>query len=151
VPMALARAVRRALDAVPHLGEDPLAARRRVFGAAWVDAIEEIRRRVPEDAAYALIDAQPVEQGALYWVRFDLAPRRALFLGRQRNLPGLRRLQSRIPAGVRWVVVTTGSEAPPRLLTRQELLRELERRREHRRGAAHAPAEGQDGGGSGTG
>jgi len=85
-----------------------------------------------------VIDAQPVEEGAIYWVRFDLAPRRALFLGRQRNLPGPQRLQSRIPAGVRWVVVASGSAMPPKLLIREELLREAARRRQHRRGVAPA-------------
>lgn len=131
VPMALARSVRRLAEHAPHVGEDPLEARRRHFGAAWVDGIEEIRRRIPEDGAYVLVDAQPVEQGAHYWARHDLAPRRALYLGRAGELPVSRRLRDSIPRRIRWAVVVTAADQPPRLLPVRELIAEADR---------HAPA-----------
>jgi hypothetical protein len=124
------RSARRLALYAPHIGEDPLAARRRHFGAAWVDGIEEIRRRIPEDGAYVLVDAQPVEQGAHYWARHDLAPRRALFLGRAEELPAPRRLRGSIPRRIRWAVVVTAADRPPRLLTLQELSEEASRLRE---------------------
>jgi hypothetical protein len=126
--MALARAAHRLALYAPRIGEDSAAARRRAFGAAWVDAVEEIRRRIPEDGSYALVDAQPVEQGAYYWIRHDLAPRRAVFLGRMSRLPGPRRLSRRVP-GIEWAVVVTGADRPPRLLTVAALGEEIVRHR----------------------
>lgn len=131
MPLALARSAHRLALYVPWIGEAPLAARRRAFGPAWVDGVEEIRRRIPADGAYLLVDAQPVEQGALYWIRHDLAPRRAVFLGPLRRLPGPRRLSRRAP-GIEWAVVVTSADRPPRLLTVTELGEEAARQRGRR-------------------
>jgi hypothetical protein len=121
--LALARSARHLHQAVQALGEDPAAARRRIFGAEYVAAIERMRRAIPPDGAYWLVDAQPSEQGALYWIRFDLAPRRAELLGRLDELPPAAELRRRRARGARLVVVAYGRERPPRLLYRSELLR----------------------------
>src|SRR5947208_3229554 len=43
---------------------DPAEARRRTFGAAYVDAVESIRRDLPDDAWYLLFSPQePDETG----------------------------------------------------------------------------------------
>lgn len=108
--------------------QDAVTARGAVFGYAYVRSVEEIRRRIPEDSAYFLVSAASrQDEGAIYWVRYDLAPRRAILLGKLGRLkrPQLRYVR-RHPLD--WAVVTYPSGAPPRLLSRQELLDEMIRR-----------------------
>jgi hypothetical protein len=124
--LALARSARHLLQAVHEIGEDPASVRRRVFGAGYVAAIEEIRRAIPPDGAYLLVDGQEREEGALYWVRFDLAPRRAHLLGRLEDLPSAADLRRRRMRDARFVVISYGRGRPPRLLRRSELIRSLE-------------------------
>ena len=119
---AVVRSLRQLSQAARSLDEDPPAARRRVFGAPYVEAVEEIRRTIPADGAYLLVDAQEREEGALYWLRFDLAPRRALFLGRLDELAAAPQLPPR-RGEASLVVIAYGREQPPRLLRRGELLR----------------------------
>jgi hypothetical protein len=123
VPFALARSAKRSLAAARHLDETPREARQRTFGAAYVAAIEEARRAIPEDGVYLLVDAQDREEGAPFWVRFDLAPRRALFLGKLSELPPPAKLRAR----ARVVVLATGGRRPPNVLDRATFLRSLER------------------------
>lgn len=127
VPFALARSARRLLAAARHLDETPREARQRAFGAAYVAAIEEARRAIPEDGVYLLVDAQEQEEGAPFWVRFDLTPRRALFLGKLSELPPPPELRRRLPARARVVVLATGGRRAPAVLDRASFLRSLER------------------------
>ncbi len=127
VPFALARSAKRLLAAARHFDETPGEARQRTFGAAYVAAIEEARRAIPEDGVYLLVDAQEREEGAPFWVRFDLAPRRALFLGKLSELPPPATLRPRLPARARVVVLATGGRRPPEILDRAAFLRSLER------------------------
>jgi len=48
---AVVRSLRQLSQAARSLDEDPPAARRRVFGAPYVEAVEEIRRTIPADGA----------------------------------------------------------------------------------------------------
>ncbi|HEX5760571.1 MAG TPA: hypothetical protein VF121_15400 [Thermoanaerobaculia bacterium] len=130
LPLALGRSAKRLVAAARQLDETPAEARRRVFGAAYVAAIEEARRAIPVDGIYLLVDAQSGEEGAQDWVRFDLAPRRALFLGKLADLPPPAKLKRRLPGGARVVVLATGNRKPPRVLDRASFVRSLEGRSE---------------------
>jgi hypothetical protein len=122
VPAALYRAAANASLAVAAAGESETAARARVYDQAFVAAVDGIRRAVPAGDPYLLIEEGDPEAGAANWVRYELAPRRAILV---RGGRGARWLGQTVPAGIRWVVVARGGE-PPTLHTRFDYL--------HRRG-----------------
>lgn len=114
----MATAVTRFREGVPHLGEDPATARRRVFGTPYAEAIEGIRRALPPDYAYVIVNMDEEDDGFPLWVRYDLAPRHAIYLGRLSQLPpNLKRVLPRQP-----LVLTYGSRLPPQLITRRDFL-----------------------------
>ena len=118
IPVGLVKAARRLGRAAIHIGESPRDARRRVYGKAYSEAVEAIRRAIPRDAAYGLVDGDPDPLlGTPFWLRFDLAPRRAVELNRGLSPP----------SGLRWVVATHGSD-PPVLLTADRYVSTLEHR-----------------------
>lgn len=114
----------RLSQAVALAGEDSAGARRRAQGEAYMDAIEQIRRTVPRDGEYLLVDGGEERQWAPYWVRFDLAPRRARLAGALRDLPDPDRLAARMPVSSRWVVIAFYGR-PPVLIGREDFLRRL--------------------------
>src|SRR4051794_18791933 len=77
-PPAVARSAQRFIAGMR--APDLEARRRAELGDAWVDAIDQIRRVIPPDGSYLLASG---DRGAAtaYWVRYELAPRRARFLG----------------------------------------------------------------------
>jgi hypothetical protein len=123
VPPAIQQSGGRVLWGASLAGEDPQAARRRFLGEPWARAIDEIRQVIPPDGEYLLASAEGAED--TYWIRFELAPRRALFLGRWSRLPA----GALLPPGPRWVVVAFEEPRPPLLLTREEFLRRVDRSR----------------------
>ncbi len=128
VPQAVSRATGMLRFADGAGGETFAAARARFFGPAYVGAIDAIRQAIPPDQAYLLVEAGRLQDGDLYWVRFDLAPRRAFYLGQLDELTDARRLRQRLPGNVRQVVVAYGPGEPPRLLERYQLVHEIEGR-----------------------
>ena len=114
----------RLRQAVALVGEDSAAARRRVLGDAYMDAIEQIRRTIPPGGEYLLVDGAEERQWAPYWVRFDLAPRRARLVGALRDRPDPDRLAQRMPASSRWVVIAFYGQ-PPVLIDREAFLLRL--------------------------
>ena len=126
-PPAVSRTARWVVQAVSVAGEDLAAARRRSLGEPWVAAIAEIRRRIPPDGEYLLVNGGLEWEGGPYWVRFDLAPRRARFLGLWSELPenGVRRLL--LPSSSRWVIIAFREPQPPILMQREDFLRALDR------------------------
>lgn len=122
--LASARSVRRIWNAAVYAGETPVEERSRSFDPAYVQAIEEIRRTIPLHGTYALVDADPDEPGSVYWVRFDLAPRRAVYLGTLRDLGKPRTVRERMIREVRWVIVASNGR-PPVLYDRQAFLQRV--------------------------
>lgn len=122
------RSFHRVSHGFANLGESAREKRVRAFGPGYVDAIETIRRTLPRDAAYVLINGDPEDEGGPLWVKFDLAPRRAVFLGRLRDDEDGSRLRKRMPRAARWVVIAYGEDRPPLLLERHEFVRRLRER-----------------------
>ena len=130
VPWALLKAARSVLTSSRVAGETPLEERSRSYGPAYANAIEEIRRTVPPDGAYLLVNGDPKEEGGPLWVKFDLAPRRAVFLGKLNELDDIDRVRKRIPRAARWVVIAHGPYRRPELIERFRFIRGLRRQKE---------------------
>lgn len=128
VPWALLKAGRSALLSLRVRGETPLQERLRTYGPAYANAIEEIRRTIPRDGAYLLVNGDPKEEGGPLWVKFDLAPRRAVFLGKLNELDDIERLRKRFPRAARWVVIAYGPYRKPQLIERFRFIRQLRQR-----------------------
>lgn len=124
LPGTLGRVWEWTAVSVERAGEDRLAVERRMKGAAYFDAIEAIRRLLPRQAAYGLV-AGGREMGEDNWVRYDLAPRRAVYLGELRSLPGPSRMARRIPPDLHYVVVAYDRGQPPRFFEREGFLQAL--------------------------
>jgi hypothetical protein len=127
VPTAVERSM--GLLALPsHFGgESEAAARARFEGLEYVRAIDEIRRSLPIDEPYLLVEAGRPQDGGVYWVRFDLAPRRAVYVGQLAELTSADRLRRRLTGRQRQVVISYGPGQPPRLVERYLLAAEIER------------------------
>lgn len=106
-------------------GETPFQERSRAYGPVYTHEIEVIRRAIPRDGAYILINGRPDEEGGPLWVKFDLAPRRAVYLGYLGDLGDVERLKKRIPRAARWVVIAYGSYERPVLIERYKFVRSL--------------------------
>lgn len=125
LPAALERSEELVEQAIEHSGETVIEKRSRVWGALYTQRIEEIRRLIPPEEPYVLVNGDAVDHGAPIWVRFDLAPRRAVLLQR-RALHPPRLARRRIPGAARWVVVAY-QERLPELIETSRFLRHLER------------------------
>lgn len=111
------------------MGEEPSAVERRMTGEAYSDGIVRLRRILPRDVSYGLVTTGPEVEGVGNWVRFDLAPRRAVFLGTLRSLPGPARMARRIPPDLGCVVVAGHPGEAPLVFEREGFLRWLRERR----------------------
>jgi hypothetical protein len=125
IPPAAVHTGTRAIQAVRQAGEDSAGAWRRVQGEDYVAAVERIRRTIPRDGEYLIVNGAPEWHGGPYWVRFDLAPRRARYLGLLSELAGQKGLADRLSAGPHWVVVAYPDRQPPLLIEREAFLRQL--------------------------
>ena len=108
--------------------ETPAEARARVAGDDYIRAIDDIRRALPPTEAYLLVEGGRPQDGGAYWVRYDLAPRRALFLGRLTELTDAHRLRQRLGANLHHVVVAYGPGLPPHLYDRYRFVGEIAQR-----------------------
>jgi hypothetical protein len=127
VPVAVLRSAK--LLSLPSRcgGESEAAARARFEGPDYVRGIDEIRRDLAEDETYLLVEAGRPQDGGVYWVRFDLAPRRAVYLGQLAELTDADRLRRRLTGRQRQVVISYGPGRAPRLVERYRFAAELER------------------------
>jgi hypothetical protein len=96
LPAALTRSGAALRDSVLRRGESRNAARQRVLGADYAAGIETARAAIPRDGDYLLFDAGELEQGAANWVRYDLAPRRAVRGGPVARLGRSERVRERL-------------------------------------------------------
>jgi len=102
--------------------DTPLKDRSYAYGPVYTHEIEKIRRTIPRDGAYILINGDPGEQGGPFWVKFDLAPRRAVYLGELDKLDSVDRLKKRMPRAARWVVIAYGPYRRPVLIERYKFV-----------------------------
>jgi hypothetical protein len=123
LPQAAVHVAERAGEAIRRWNEPPEAARQRILGEPYAAAIERIRRAVPRNGDYLLVDGAPAWEGGSYWVRFELAPRRARFLGPRSELASRRRL----PPEGSLVVIAFGDGVPPLMMDCESFLRELDK------------------------
>ena len=108
VPEAAEIAGKRIVLAVSRLGEDSHQARRRFLGQDYVAAVDEIRRAIPPGGEYLLADGGAERQGAAVFLRYELSPRRARFVGRLSDVKNPAQWASKFSRefpGPRWVVV----------------------------------------------
>jgi hypothetical protein len=125
LPLTATRVARRISEVVSLAGEDARGAHVRVLGAPEAAALDAIRRAIPADGEYLLVDGGEEWQGSTYWVRFELAPRRARSVGRLSEMAGPARRPWSLPAGPRWVVIAF-PHRPAVLLGRDDFLRRME-------------------------
>jgi hypothetical protein len=129
LPRALLRSAHEGREMIAHRKETPFQRRERTYGSGYAKAIEQIRRTIPPDGAYLLINGHPdFEEGGPLWVKFDLAPRRAVYLGKLHDLGNADRLRRRTPRAARWVVIAHGPYEPPVLIERYRFMRQIEER-----------------------
>jgi hypothetical protein len=108
-------------------GESLPAARARLFGGDYSRAVDRIRRQIPLTQPYALVAGDSAQSGGVLWVRYDLAPRRAVYLGELRRLPrDAAVVRAAVGEDVEAVVVAYAGQ-PPRLLHIGDFLRALGR------------------------
>ncbi|MFI5182258.1 MAG: hypothetical protein ACHQPI_12800 [Thermoanaerobaculia bacterium] len=120
VPLAAQRTRTNFLLGLAGFHDDEVTARRRIWGDAYVDAIEAIRRAIPEGAEYLIVvDKRP---GTPDYVAYDLAPRRPLYLPNVFTADELRRVGPP-PGAPPWVVIASRKTDPPRLLATAEFFR----------------------------
>ncbi len=103
------------------------AARARLYGADYCRAIDQIRAALPASEGYLLVEGGRPGSGGAYWVRYDLAPRPAVFLGSLQDLTSGTRLRRRLSSNLRRVVVAFDTGEPPRLYDRYRFVEEIDR------------------------
>jgi hypothetical protein len=114
LPHALSLSWASFVEAWRARGESAAAACRRVRGTAYWNGIEAIRKEIPPDGAFLL--AWTGEKGMEVFTRFDLAPRRAVILGKV--LPGRGDFVAPLRPALApaWVVLAKGPGEDPRLV-----------------------------------
>lgn len=114
-PMALLKSLRRIKQGWELRHETLIESRKRLFGSEYVESVETIRKSIPPDGEYLLVIGPGAEEEAALWVRYDLAPRRALLL--DQSGASLARGQGPLPGTVeglpeRAVIVGGRGKAP---------------------------------------
>jgi len=127
VPLAVLRAGGEVVEAA-QAHESLAEARARVHGVEYTRAIDQIRRELPPGDAYLLVMGGEPNSGGAYWVRYDLAPRRAFYFGRLDEFTSGAQVRHALPTNLRHVVVAFDSREPPRLYERYRFLEEIDRR-----------------------
>lgn len=104
----------------------PGEARRQVLGSEVAAAYDRMRQAIPREGEYVLIEGADPREGSIFWVRYELAPRKALFLGSWEQLRANGELLRLWPRGVRYAVVSGPKGQPPVLLEQRDLLAVLD-------------------------
>lgn len=112
LPIALNDSRNRMKDAWRDRGLDADSALVRLRGPEYVAAIRGIRAVLPADAEYFLLAAP---NGADVFVRFDLAPRRAIFGGEPKDVTD-NVTPAKLPTLPEWTVIPRLEPPGPRLV-----------------------------------
>jgi hypothetical protein len=117
IPTALALSVERLRAASVARKEGAEAALARLRGKEYAAAIAWIRESIPADGVYLLFAET---DGADMIVRYELAPRRAVFGGLRRDAPAFLSTEAlaRLP---RWAVIADFDDPWPRLVATRDL------------------------------
>jgi hypothetical protein len=117
-PAALMKSVRRIKEGWNLRDETLIESRKRLSGEEYVDGIEAIRRSIPPDGVYLLLKESAAEDEADLWVRYDLAPRRAVLLDQSKALLAreLEVLQGKADELPRYSVIVLGQGKAPQLM-----------------------------------
>lgn len=113
LPGAVDDALRRVRHARRDRALDADSALARVRGSEYVAAIHRIREELPPDSEYLLLELIP--GGADYFVRFDLAPRRAVFGGAAEDVAH-NVTSAKLPTLPEWTVIARLDPPGPRLV-----------------------------------
>ena len=125
---AVSGACARLRAARVHRGETAVEARRRCFGPAFVDGVDRLRATLGPDEPYYLVEGGDPNAGGALWVRYELAPHRAIFLGRFSRLAASGRLRRQVATNIHRVAVALGPGRSPIDWQRFELLAALAKR-----------------------
>lgn len=112
LPLAIHTSHQCLKDGMKYGAEDFASTRSRYLGKLYVEAIWKIREVIPPNEEYFIVEGTDNEMTS-YFVRFDLAPRPCLFLGRVKDLKrdfSLRRRPMDLP---RYVVIARLDGAGP--------------------------------------
>jgi hypothetical protein len=131
LPRTVGQVAQRGLHAVAHAAETPAEERRRTMGPGAAETYDRLRRMIPRDGEYLLIDGGSLWQGSPYWVRFELAPRKPRLVGALGEMPKLEEILRRWPASTRFAVVAPPEGQLPAVYERKDLLALQERERSH--------------------
>jgi hypothetical protein len=112
LPVAVSGSLRRATDAWRDRTFDAETALAHMRGPEYVAAIRRIREELPADAEYLLLSSA---SGADIFVRFDLAPRRAVFGGSPKDI-ATNVTPAKLPTLPRWTIIPLLDPPGPRLL-----------------------------------
>jgi hypothetical protein len=112
LPNALNESRRRLRDAWQDHGLDADSALAHLRGPEYVAAIQRIREVLPTDGEYLLLAAP---NGAHVFVRFDLAPRRAIFGGEPKDV-AYNVTPVKLPALPEWTVIPRLDPPGPRIV-----------------------------------
>jgi hypothetical protein len=116
----------RVKAAAAHQRETELTAAKRLFGSDFAVGVESVRQALAAGEPYLLIHAGERWTGGPFWVRYALAPRPAVFLGRlERVLPGRPGWQRVESETLLHLVVANGHHEEPDLYERQEFLHDF--------------------------
>ena len=117
-PAALMKSLRRIKQGWELRYETLDESRKRLFGSEYVESVNALRRSIPPDGEYLLVRGPRAEEEAALWVRYDLAPRRALLLDPSRA--ALARRQEPLPGTFRGLpelaVIVGGEGKAPQLV-----------------------------------
>ena len=122
LPRTAGQVAQRGLYAVAVAAETPAAERRRRMSPGVAEAYDRLRREIPRDGEYLLIDGGSIWHGSPYWVRFELAPRKARLVGVLGEMPKLEEILRAWPASTRYAVVALPDGRPPAIYEKDDLL-----------------------------
>ncbi len=124
LPKAMDKSHQRLRRGIRHARDTYESSLGRYRGAWYVSALKRVRESIPENEPYFILESTP--SGAdNYFVRFDLAPRPCIDMGRMNENPEVLRAKTQAPGAPKWVVIARLEEPGPEALLAKEFLERL--------------------------